>query len=80
MNNLEMYDNAFKEVFMITDDQLNKDLVYQSIDAWDSVGHMMLMSALEEAFDIMLETDDILVFESYEKGKEILKNNYDVEF
>ena len=31
------------------------------------------MSALEDAFDISLETDDIVDFSSYEKGKEILK-------
>ena len=45
---------------------------------WDSVGHMTLMAAIEDAFDIMLDTDDIVDFSSYEKGKEILKK-YDVE-
>jgi acyl carrier protein len=39
---------------------------------------MSLISALEEAFDIMMDTDDIIDFSSYEKGKEILKK-YDVE-
>ena len=41
------------------------------------IGHMSLMSALEEA-DISLETDDIVDFSSYEKGKEILKK-YDID-
>ena len=36
------------------------------------------MSALEDAFDISLETDDIVDFSSYEKGKEILKK-YNIE-
>ena len=80
MSNLEKYNEAFMEVFQIGEDQLTDDLKYQSIETWDSVGHMMLMAALEEAFDIMLETDDILVFESYPKGKEILSTNYDIEF
>jgi acyl carrier protein len=53
-------------------------LEYQSILEWDSVGHMTLVATLEEVFDIMLDTDDIIDFSSYEKGKEIMKK-YDVE-
>lgn len=78
MNNLEKYDNAFMESFEITKDQLN-GLEYQAIQAWDSVGHMGLVAALEDAFDIMMDTDDIIDLSSYEKGKEIL-GKYDVEF
>ena len=38
-------------------------------------------AALEDAFDIMMDTDDIIDFSSYEKGKEILaKAAYGVEF
>ena len=61
----------------IEESQLN-GLEYQGVELWDSVGHMTLMAALEDAFDIMLDTDDIVDFSSYEKGKEILKK-YDVE-
>ena len=66
------YSKAFKETFDITDDKL-ENLEYQSIDSWDSIGHMSLMSALEESFSITLETDDIIDFSSFKKGKEILK-------
>ena len=45
---------------------------------WDSVGHMTLVAALEDAFDIMIDMDDIIDLSSFEKGKEILKK-YDVE-
>lgn len=80
MNNLEKYNNAFIETFEITEDQL-AGLKYQDIEAWDSVGHMGLVAALEDAFDIMMDTDDIIDFNSYEKGKEILaKADYGVEF
>jgi len=72
MTNLEKYNNAFCESFHIGEDCL-PGLVYQSIDAWDSVGHMTLVAALEDAFDIMMDTDDIIDLSSYEKGKEILK-------
>ena len=70
--NLSKYENAFKEAFSLKDENL-ENLKYQSIDNWDSIGHMTLMSALEEAFSITLDTDDILDFSSFKKGKEVLK-------
>ena len=80
MTNLEKYNQAFTETFEIEENQLD-GLKYQDIVAWDSVGHMSLMAALEDAFDIMLDTDDIIDFNSYEKGKEILsKSEYGVNF
>lgn len=77
MSNLEKYMQAFTETFQMGGDEV-KDLVYQGITQWDSVGHMSLVAALEDAFDIMFEVDDILDFNSFEKGKELLKK-YDVE-
>lgn len=79
MSNLEKYNEAFKEVFSVEGDEL-RNLTYQGIEAWDSVGHMGLVAALEEKFLIMMEMDDIIEFNSYEKGKEILSDNYDIEF
>ena len=78
MTNLEKYNSVFCENLNVTEDQL-ADLKYQGVELWDSVGHMTLVAALEDAFDIMLDTDDIIDLSSYEKGKEILKK-YDVEF
>jgi len=78
MTNLQKYQNAFAETFGIAEDEMEA-LEYQSITEWDSIGHMSLMAALEEAFDIMLDTDDIIDFSSFMKGKEIL-TKYDVEF
>lgn len=79
MTNLEKYNNVFCETLQITEDKL-AGLKYQGVELWDSVGHMTLVAALEDAFDIMMETDDIIDLSSYEKGKEILKTKYDVEF
>jgi len=77
MTNLEKYKNAFIERLGVENNRLDK-LKYQD-PGWDSVGHMSLIAALEEAFDIMMDTDDIIDFSSFEKGKEILKK-YNVEF
>lgn len=78
MTNIEKYNNAFCEVLELSENQLT-DLVYQGTELWDSVGHMTLVANLEDAFDIMLETDDIIDFSSYEKGKTILAK-YGIEF
>jgi len=72
MSKLEKYKNAFKDSLSIKDDDINEKLEYNSIPEWDSIGHMTLMSKLEEEFDISLETDDIVDFSSFKKGIEIL--------
>lgn len=79
MTNLEKYTQAFIDAFEVSQDEV-KDLKYQAIKAWDSVGHMGLVTALEEAFDIMMETEDIINLNSYEKGKEILSIKYSINF
>lgn len=77
MTNLAKYNDAFIESFGVSEDSLYT-LAYQSIPEWDSVGHMQLIAALEDAFDIMFDTDDIIDFSSYEKGKEYMAK-YNVE-
>lgn len=79
MSNKEKYVNAFVEALEVSADQV-AGLKYQEIPNWDSVGHMGLVAAIEDAFDIMMDTDDIIDLSSFEKGMEILSKNYDIEF
>jgi acyl carrier protein len=72
MTNSEKYNKVFIDNFLIKKDKLKK-LKYNSIPAWDSVGHMAMISKLEDTFKITLEMDDIIDFSSYEVGKKILK-------
>lgn len=72
MNNSEKYSKVFEKIFSIKKSKL-KNLKYQSIPQWDSVGHMSMIAALEDAFKITFEMDDIIDFSSYEFGKKILK-------
>ena len=78
MTNIEKYNQVFTSTLEITENQL-KGLSYQSVELWDSVGHMTLVANLEDTFDRMMETDDIIDLSSYEKGIEILKEKYGVE-
>jgi len=78
MSNEEKYQAAFVESFSVEESPFDTSVEYNSIEAWDSIGHMELIANLEDAFDISMEIDDIVDFSSYEKGKEILKK-YEVE-
>lgn len=77
MDNKEKYIKAFTEALSIKPEEA-EGLKYQGIPSWDSVGHMGLVAAVEDAFDIMMDTDDIIDFNSFEKGMEILRK-YGVE-
>lgn len=77
MNNREKYVQAFAETLDV-DTSTVENLEYQAIPQWDSIGHMGLVAAIEDAFDIMMDTDDIIDFSSYKKGIELLKK-YNVE-
>lgn len=77
MTNLIKYNAIFVETFEVAEEIL-PNYSYQDTPSWDSVGHMSMIAALEETFDIMMDTEDIIDFSSWEKGKEILIK-YDVE-
>jgi acyl carrier protein len=65
--------SAFKESFDLDDETTNTStLVYQAYPAWTSIGHMILVAALESEFDTMLETDDILEMSNIEKTVSIM--------
>ena len=74
----KQYDQAFMTAFDIDASVLGSDLNYESIQEWDSIGHMGLIAELEDSFDISMEMDDIIDFSSYEKGKEII-NKYNID-
>ena len=78
MSDLEKYQEVFVETFSVDVIDLNQDFAYQSIGAWDSIGHMSLITALENAFDIIIEMDDVIDFASFDRGKEILRK-YEID-
>lgn len=68
----EKIDQIFKEVIGVDVTVDRNVIVYNEIKGWDSVAHMALVAALEEAFDCMLELEDILDMSSYAKAVEIM--------
>lgn len=77
MSNSEKFTHTFATALNIPVSKVTDDLTYNTIAEWDSVAHMALVAALEDAFDIMLDTDDIIDMSSVGKAKEILAK-YDV--
>ena len=77
-NLLKKYEDVFIKSFSIEKNKL-KNLKYNDIPEWDSIGHMTLMSSLEEVFNVSLETDDIVDFSSYKVGLKIL-DKYKINF
>ena len=78
MTNLEKYNKTFMEILNVEASELNAGFGFQTVSNWDSIAHMTLVSTFEDMFDIMLDTEDILNFVSYEAGKEIL-TKYGIE-
>ncbi len=74
MTNLEKYNQIFTDVFGVETSALNDDFSKDTVDLWDSVHQLNIVSLVEEAFDVMLDPEDIMGLTSYAVGKEILKN------
>jgi acyl carrier protein len=79
VNNNEKLVQVFSEALGIESEVVVDDLQYNTIKQWDSTAHMVLVSELEAAFDVMLDTDDIIDMSSVGKAKAIL-GKYDVTF
>ena len=78
MSNKKKYQDIFIKSLAMDSKKFDENIKYNEIPEWDSIGHMTLISGLEEGFTISMETDDIVDFSSFKKGMDILKK-YNVE-
>ena len=78
MSNQAKYKKVFMDTFSLKEEQLESDVAYNAIPEWDSIGHMSMIAEIEGAFNITIDTDDIINFSSYKKGYEIL-GKYGIE-
>ena len=79
MDNQQKLVQSFVQALGIGAERVTDELTYNTIKEWDSTAHMILISELENTFDVMLDTDDIIDMRSVGKAKEIL-TKYDVQF
>ena len=80
MENENKLKKTFCTALSVAEDKINDTLEYNGIPEWDSIGHMTLISAIEDEFKISIETDDIIDFRGFKKGKEILSLKYNIKF
>lgn len=79
MRNIEKLKNAFVNGLGIEPERVVDSLSYQD-GPWDSVAHMALVLEIENAFGIMLDTDDVIDMSSFAKAGEIVgKYGIDIE-
>lgn len=80
MSNEDVLKDAFARGLGLPADSIEwSSLAYRGIDQWDSVAHMQVVAEIEDAFDLMLETDDIIAMSDFEVVKKIL-TKYELEF
>lgn len=72
MKNIEKYRNAFVEALEIDEDEVTEDLALGESSDWDSLGHMILVSTMEDVFDVSIDADVMTEFDSYKSGIELL--------
>lgn len=79
MSKKDKYQKIFEEIFSVNESELNENFNFKDVESWDSFTHLTLISELEDAFEVMFDSDDILHFGGYKNGIEILKR-YGVDF
>jgi acyl carrier protein len=77
--NKEKLRTCFSRSLGIPLEQVTDDLTYNRIPEWDSVGHMTLVAGIEDAFGIVLDTEEILNLSSVREAVTILRR-HGVEF
>lgn len=66
---------VFARVLGIDPATINDDLRYATIPQWDSIAHMSVVAALEEAFGVMIDMDEVIDMSSVGKAREILSKH-----
>ena len=61
----------FSNVFEVGIDEV-ENIEYQSVEAWDSIGHMMMISEVESEFNISIEMDDVIVISNLKECIEVV--------
>lgn len=80
MTNLEKLNQIFCEVYSVDESALNESFVNTDVDTWDSIHQLSMVAAIEEAFDLMMDAEDILEMTSYENVKQLLTSKYEIAF
>lgn len=79
MSNTFKVVQVFAQALGIPQNSVKDDLAYNTIQQWDSTAHLVLISEIESAFDVLLDTEDVINLSSVAKARSILEK-YEVVF
>ena len=79
MKNIEKYRSVFIDALELEEDEVSENLALGETREWDSLGHMILISTIEDVFDVSIDSEWITEFNSYQSGMELL-NRLGVDF
>jgi acyl carrier protein len=68
MSDTDILIQAFRDALALPEDTDIPALAYGGHPNWDSVGHMALIAEIEERFDVMFDTDDVLALSSFDQA------------
>ena len=67
----------FSEVLEVSEDVITDNLEYSGIPQWDSVAHMAIVAEIEDHFDIMIDTEDVIDMSTFQISVDIVKKYLD---
>ena len=62
------------KVLLIDKNKISDGMSRKSVEEWDSMAHLMLVSEVEAAFEVAMSDDDIMEIQTVGDIKKILKN------
>jgi acyl carrier protein len=68
----ERLDQAIRDGLGLRESTDIQSIAWGKTEEWDSVAHMQLVAALEAAFDIMIDTDDVIAMSDYTQIRRIV--------
>jgi acyl carrier protein len=78
VSQLQKLRESFRTALDLPADAPVDDLQYQDNEKWDSLAHMSLIATLEDEFEVMIDTDDVINMSSFQEAIRIL-GKYGVE-
>lgn len=78
MTGADRLDATFRLALGLPGDADLVPAAYGRTEGWDSVGHMVLMTGIEETFGISIDADDVFEMRDYSSVREILRDRYQI--
>jgi acyl carrier protein len=66
---------AFATALDLEIDEIAEDCTQETLEDWDSLGHLNLISEIEKTFKVKLTMDEVMEMTTYSKVKEVVSNH-----